>query len=144
MRGLYGIDPGWGITVVRVTMAAILIAAGYGKVMGGVGNVSTSFAKMGIPLPEVMGPYIAFLELVGGVLILIGLFGRWIGLLVALEFIVATFYVKMPGQGWLAARLDLMLLAGGLMLFLAGSGRAAVDELWLEKRTAPSAGRRLP
>jgi hypothetical protein len=39
----------------------------------------------------------------------------------------------MPAAGWAQSRLDLMLLAGGLALFLGGSGRAAVDEVWLER-----------
>ena len=57
---------------------------------------------------------------------------RWLGLLFTVEFAVAFFYVKLPA-GFAGARLDLMLLAGGLAIFLAGPGKAAVDSLWLEK-----------
>ncbi len=53
-------------------------------------------------------------------------------LLFAIEFLVGFFYVKLPA-GFNGARLDLMLLAGGLLIFLAGPGRAAVDALWLEE-----------
>lgn len=133
MRGIWGIDPKWGVTAVRVSMALILTIAGWGKVMGGLGNVVNAFGRMGIPMPGISGPFIAFLELLGGLALLVGLFSRWLGLIFALEFVVATFYVKFAGQGWSAGRLDLMLLAGGILLFLAGPGRAAVDELWLEK-----------
>ncbi len=55
------------------------------------------------------------------------------GLLFALEFVVAAFYFKFPEQGWQAGRIDLMLLAGAILLFLAGPGKAAIDEVWLEK-----------
>jgi putative oxidoreductase len=133
MRGIWGIDPGWGITAVRVAMALILVIAGWGKVMGGLGNVVNAFGRMGIPMPGVSGPFIAFLELIGGFALLIGLFSRWLGLIFAIQFVVATFYVKFAGQGWNAGRLDLMLLVGGILLFLAGPGKAAVDEVWLEK-----------
>lgn len=133
MRGIFGIHPGWGITAVRIAMGLIFVVAGYRKFMGGLGGVVAAFERMGIPLPGIMGPYIVTLELVGGVLLIIGLWTRWIGLLFALEFIVATFYVKYATQGWDAGRLDLMLLAGGILLFLAGSGKAAVDEVWLER-----------
>jgi len=30
-------------------------------------------------------------------------------------------------------RVDLMLLAGSIMLFLAGPARAAIDEVWFER-----------
>lgn len=100
---------------------------------GGLGGVIGFFAKIGLPIPAILGPYIALLELVGGVLLLIGLLGRWVGLLVAAEFVVAAFYYKFPTQGWAAGRIDLMLLVGGILLFLAGSGKASVDEVWLEK-----------
>ena len=32
------------------------------------------------------------------------------------------------------SRLELMLLAAGILLLLAGPGRVAVDEAWLERR----------
>src|SRR2546421_387590 len=133
MRGVWGIDPGWGITAVRIAMGLIFVLAGWNKVMGGLGNVAGAFGRMGIPVPGVSGPFIAFLELGGGLALLLGLVSRWLGLVFALEFVVATFYMKFAGQGWNAGRLDLMLLAGGILLFLAGPGRAAVDEVWLGK-----------
>jgi putative oxidoreductase len=134
MRGIWGIDPAWGITPVRIAMGLIFVIAGWGKVMGGVGNVATSFSRIGIPAPGIAGPFIAYLELIGGAALLAGLFGRWLGLVFALEFVVATFYVKFAGQGWNAGRLDLMLLAGGILLFVAGPGRAAIDRLWRADR----------
>jgi putative oxidoreductase len=84
-------------------------------------------------MPGIAGPFIGTLELVGGILLLLGLFGRWLGLLYAIEFVVATFYVKFAGTGWASGRLDLMLLAGGILIFLAGPGKAAIDAVWLEK-----------
>jgi len=82
-------------------------------------------------MASVSGPFIALLDLVGGILLLLGVAGRWLGLLYAIEFAVAFFYVKLPA-GFQGARLDLMLLAGGLLIFLAGPGKAALDAYWLE------------
>src|SRR6266540_2420523 len=67
-----GIDPKWGVTAVRVSMALIFIIAGWGKVMGGLGNVVNAFGRMGIPMPGISGPFIAFLELLGGLALLVG------------------------------------------------------------------------
>ena len=134
MRGICGIEAGWGITAVRVAMGLIFIVAGWGKLAGGLDNLSAAFAKMGIPVPGVSGPFIGCLELFGGLALLVGLFGRWLGLVFAIEFVVAAFYVKFAGPGWNAGRLDLMLLAGGILLFLAGPGKAAIDGVWLERK----------
>jgi putative oxidoreductase len=129
-------DVGWGVAAVRSVMGLIFLTAGWGKVTSGFDVVAANFGKMGMPAPGVVGPFIALLELIGGALLLVGVAGRWLGLLFALEFVVATFVVKLPSAGWAGARLDAMLLAGGILLFLAGSGRLSVDEVWLERRRA--------
>src|SRR5204863_352312 len=95
-----------------------------------------NFGKMGMPAPGITGPFIALLELIGGALLLAGIAGRWLGLLFAVEFVVATFLVKLPSVGWAGARLDAMLLASALLIFFAGSGRLSVDDVWLERRRA--------
>jgi len=133
MRGIFGVEPGWGVTVVRISMALIFAVHGYQKFAGGIAGVSAFFAKVSIPLPGLMAPFIAILELVGGILLVLGLATRWVGLLFALEMVVTTFWVQIPGRGWGASDLDRSLLAGGILLFLAGAGRAAIDERWLEK-----------
>jgi putative oxidoreductase len=128
MRGIGGIDPGWGITVVRIAMGLVFAVHGYQKFAEGLAGVSAFFAKMSIPLPGVMAPFIAALELVGGLLLLLGLGTRWLGLLYAIEMFVVTFWVKIPRQGWQSAELESMLLAGAIMLSLAGPGKLAIDE----------------
>jgi putative oxidoreductase len=130
------LDAGWGVAAVRVAMGLIFLSAGWNKVAAGFRAVATNFAKMGMPVPDLIGPFIALLELVGGALLIVGLAGRWLGLLFAIEFVVATFVVKLPSAGWAGARLDLMLLAGGVLLSFAGSGRLSIDGIWLERRPA--------
>jgi uncharacterized membrane protein YphA (DoxX/SURF4 family) len=93
MRGIFGLDPGWGITAVRLAAALVFIHAGYGKLfVSGVDKVTANMTKYGLPVPEAFA--------------------------------------------WIAATMELF---GGLLFFLAGPGRAAVDGLWLEKgaRAAP-------
>ena len=127
MRGLLGIDPGWGITPVRVVMALILIMAGYTKMSVGMPAVAASFARYPIPFAWIAAPLIAVLELVGGLFLLGGYGTRTLALLFLCEFIVTTFWVKLRLMGWLDGRLDLMILAGTLLLVVAGPGRAALD-----------------
>ncbi len=130
MRGILGIHPDWSLTLVRVSAGLIFAVHGYQKFAGGIAGVAGYFAKLGIPAPGVMAPFVATLELAGGVLLVVGLVTRWAGLLLALEMIVTGFLVQVPARGWNASDLDRSLLAAGLALFLAGPGRAAVDALF--------------
>jgi hypothetical protein len=52
---------------------------------------------------------------------------RWLGLVFAIEFLVAAVWVKYRLFGWDFGGVDLMLLATGLLLFLNGGGRGALD-----------------
>src|SRR5215467_12277161 len=110
-------------------MGLVLIITGYEKLISGLQRVSANMVKNQIPFPTVMGAYITTLELVGGFFLLIGLGGRWLGLLYIGEFLVVSFYVMVPTRGWMDARLPIMLLAGALMLFVSGSGKASLDGL---------------
>jgi putative oxidoreductase len=58
-------------------------------------GVTANMAKYGLPMPGAFAAVAATLELVGGGLLLIGLFTRWLGLLYAIEFAIAFFYVKL-------------------------------------------------
>jgi len=126
----------WGITVVRVVMGIITLIAGYQKLAGGVGTVASGFEKIPIPLPWLSAVFISILELVGGALLIVGLGVRWLGLAFAIEHVVTTFWVQLRLRGWPNGRLELMLLAGGLLLFLAGPGKMAIDAAWRGKESA--------
>jgi uncharacterized membrane protein YphA (DoxX/SURF4 family) len=55
MRGVFGIHPGWGLTPVCLSMGLIFAKNGYQKFMSGIAGVASYFAKMGVPLPDLMG-----------------------------------------------------------------------------------------
>ena len=134
MRRMLGCDPGWGLFLARLGMAAILIPAGYLKwfQFGVMTGVTGAFTKYGLPVPEAFAVAAGCIELGGGILLVLGLLTRWVGLLVACEFAVAAFYVQWRLGGYMNARLEILMLACGLMLFLTGPGRAALDRLWGE------------
>jgi putative oxidoreductase len=107
------------------------------------------FAKIGIPYPELIGPFVGGVELVCGVLIIVGLF----------TMIVALIATKLPillGHGfgpfslpdfkrygfWSAqheSRADLTMLLGCLYLLAVGSGRWSIDRL-LDQSAADRTG----
>lgn len=119
----------WGITAVRVATAVILIHAGWLKFFtyGVTTGVAANMEKYGFPMPTAFAIAAATLELFGGILLLIGLFTRWLGVLFAIQFAIALFYVKLRLATFAEGRLDIMILAAVILLMLAGPGRLAVD-----------------
>ena len=130
MKGIPGVYPDWAITAVRVMTGLLFAVHGYQKFASGIGDVSLYFAKISIPFPGVMAPFIATLELVGGILLIIGLCTRVVSVLFAVEMLVTTVWVKLAlGAGWNASDLDRMLLVAAILMVLAGSGAAAADNI---------------
>jgi putative oxidoreductase len=54
------------------------------------------FAKIGIPFPDVMGPFVGVVETVCGTLIILGLFTRLAAIPLVIIMIVALFSTKLP------------------------------------------------
>ncbi len=120
-----------GFLIVRVVTGAILAVHGYQKVFDmGVGNVAGFFDKIGIPIAQVSAPFISFLELLGGLLLIVGLVTRYLGVLYTIEFIVATWAVAGPmGKGINGAHLEVMLLLAGVLLATHGGGKLSLDHM---------------
>jgi uncharacterized membrane protein YphA (DoxX/SURF4 family) len=104
------------------------------------------FTKLGIPVPEVMAPFIAVLEIVGGILLMSGALTRLIAIPFVIEMIVAMLSTKIslyhgtsplplppapPQIGWWAVlheiRSEYAQLMSALFLFAAGPGPWSVD-----------------
>jgi putative oxidoreductase len=119
--------------VLRLVVGPAIAYHGYLKVKGGISGVADFVKSLGIPVPTVTAYAVTFIELVGGLLILVGLLTRLWGLLLAVEMALTTLLVKLdagliaaPGQG-AGAELDLLYLAGGLSLALMGPGAFSAD-----------------
>jgi len=126
MPGKVRIDSGWGITAVRLATGFVLAIHGYRKFADGLATSIDYFARVGIPLPGLAAPVVAVLELTGGILLLVGVLTRWLGLLFTIEFLVVVLWVVLPGAGLQRGSLELMLLAASVLLAVSGPGRMAV------------------
>jgi putative oxidoreductase len=132
--GLAGFYETWrdiAYTLVRVCIGYILFMHGWGKVTGaGAAGISAFMAKNGLN-PGIAFAYAAmFLETVGAVCIIIGLFTRFFAAALAIEMGIAFLAVHMSkgfavGQGGY----EYVLLLGIVMFAIAirGGGPYSVD-----------------
>src|SRR4051812_21524810 len=96
----------------RIVMAVAIIVTGNQKLNAGLERVTQIMVRSNLPLPEGSAALIIALEFFGGILLLLGLGGRLLGLLYVVEFLVVPFYVQLPAEGIMPARLSLLFLGG--------------------------------
>lgn len=110
----------WGI---RAAIGIIFIVQGSGKFGSGFAGM---LGNLGIPV-EMQIP-IALAELVSGILLIIGVLTRLSASMIAIIMLGAIFVVKeasnLTGNGGYA--IDLILLAGALLIITTGPGRISL------------------
>ena len=118
------------LVILRIVVGAIFIAHGAQKLfVFGLAGVVGAFGQMGVPLPAVTGPAIAFLEFFGGIAVVLGLFTRPLGLLLAADMLGAIALVKISKGLVGGYEFELSLLGIALALALAGAGEYSLDRV---------------
>jgi putative oxidoreductase len=122
----------------RLLLSSLFIWGGLGKLMAPMAGTVGYIASVGLPLPE-LGYYIALLvELVGGILMLIGFGTRYVALVQA-AFCLFTAFV-FHGFGDMGNQINAMkniALTGGLLfVFAHGAGAWSVDAMRGQRRLA--------
>jgi len=103
------------------------------------------FARIGIPAPHVIGPFVGVVEIVCGILLLLGLLTRLASIPLLIDIAVAIASTKIPiflkNGFWpmeAEARTDYSMLLGLLFLLLAGAGPWSVDAVLVSKKRQAS------
>lgn len=92
------------------------------------------FARIGIPHPQLLAPFVGFLEIVCGFLLLLGLFTRLAAIPLIIVISVAIASTKVPilmKMGFwpmeAEARTDYAMLLGLIFLLIVGAGSRSLD-----------------
>jgi uncharacterized membrane protein YphA (DoxX/SURF4 family) len=135
------------VILVRLVVGAVFLSEGVQKFLFPELLGAGRFARIGIPSPEVMGPFVGAVEIVGGVLILLGCLTRLAAIPLLIDISVAIISTKIPillghdywgfhvaklaryGDWSMAseARTDFSMLFGLLFLLIVGAGLWSVD-----------------
>jgi putative oxidoreductase len=126
----------WGALSLRIALGIVFAHSGWGKWRRGIGGTGRWLESLGIPFPQLNARMVASLELVGGLLLLAGLFTHWVAIPLAANMLVATWAEKYkigaPFQGSESAQgyeLTIVLGFASVALVLLGAGTFSLDEL---------------
>jgi len=116
--------------IVRIVAGIIFMAHGYQKFFQtGIPGVTGFFGGVGIPLPGIAAPAVATVELVGGFLLAIGLFARFVAIPLVIDMATAIALVHAP-NGFFAPKgveFVLLLMASAIAIAIAGAGAFSID-----------------
>lgn len=128
MRRYLALNPDAALLVLRLALAAVLLYHGLPKIMNFGGTVG-AFQGMNIPAPTLTVAFAILAEVVGGILILLGVAVDLAGMLVVIDMlgaITAVHWTKgfdFTTGGW---EHPFTVLAMALAVALAGPGRYTV------------------
>ncbi|MGG1636802.1 DoxX family protein [Paenibacillus sp. FSL K6-3182] len=123
--------------IMRVVLGIIFIFHGVDKFQG-ISNVEAWFSSIGIP--GVLAYVVAAIELIGGILLILGLFTRYVAGLFVIILIGAIITAKLSagllGNGQMAGyELDLGFILVSLYLVVADRSPFSVDRFIMSKRS---------
>jgi putative oxidoreductase len=133
--------------LIRLAVGVVFASEGIQKFLFADAQGAGRFAKIGIPAPDVMGPFVGVVEIACGALVLAGLLTRLAAIPLVINMLVAIASTKVPillGHGyWLfehtfapkagfwsflhESRTDLAMLLGSAFLLIVGGGAWSVD-----------------
>jgi putative oxidoreductase len=141
------------VILIRLMVGGIFLSEGIQKFLYPAELAAGRFAKIGIPWPEVMGPFVGGVELICGLLVLFGLLTRIAAVPLIITMCVALISIKVPillGQEFLGfslrplprygfwsmmheSRNDICMLLGSIFLFVVGAGKWSLDRMLFAK-----------
>ncbi|HUQ83316.1 MAG TPA: DoxX family protein [Gemmatimonadaceae bacterium] len=127
---------GLGLLVLRLALGTVFLTHGGQKLfIGGFSGTASMLGRMGIPAAGIIGPVLAIVEPLAGAALVLGLFTRVAGLVVAIDMLGAIMTFHRLHGFFVPAGIEfpMMLCASGFALAMLGAGSFSVDQA-LSKR----------
>ncbi|MGV3704729.1 MAG: DoxX family protein [Arcticibacter sp.] len=126
--------------IIRLMVGAVFVSEGIQKFLFPDKVGAGRFAKIGLPNPEFLGPFVGSFEILCGALILLGLFTRFaaVPLLVIMIVALASTKIQILNDSGLwtmlhDSRTDWSMLLGSIFLMIRGGGKWSIDSLITKK-----------
>jgi putative oxidoreductase len=122
-----------GYALLRIVTGAILLVHGWGKLHTGVTGVSAYMAKIGLVPGFFFGGAAVFLETIGALCLIFGLFTRFFAAALAVEMAIALLVVHLvKGFSVSQGGFEYMLLLGVVLFAIAlrGGGPYSIDRVF--------------
>jgi putative oxidoreductase len=139
----------WSYLPLRLVMGTGFMVHGWAKWSRGPAGFGKLLQFLGVPLPDFTASIVTLLELIGGFALIIGAFVTIVSIPLIISMLVAMFAVNVrygfsaiktiglnesgPVFGPPGYEINLLYVAGLLILMLAGAGPLSVDR-WLQHR----------
>lgn len=140
--------------LIRLVVGAVFLSEGIQKFLYPADLGAGRFQKIGMPAPEVLGPFVGGVETACGALILLGLLTRLASIPLIIDMCVAIVSTKLPillGRGFWSfslrdlprygfwsmaheARTDWAMLLGSIFLLIVGAGPWSLDQVLTRRR----------
>jgi uncharacterized membrane protein YphA (DoxX/SURF4 family) len=136
MKWLYCTSAPAAVLLIRLMVGAVFVSEGIQKFLFPADVGAGRFAKVGIPSPEFVAPFVGCFEIACGTLVLLGLLTRLAVIPLIIVMLTAIATTKIPilmNDGfWKMAhegRTDWSMLLGLTFLLIVGAGRWSLDNL---------------
>jgi uncharacterized membrane protein YphA (DoxX/SURF4 family) len=120
--------------LIRLIVGAVFLSEGIQKFLFADKLGAGRFAKIGLPNPDFLGPFVGSFEIICGTLILLGLLTRLAAnpLIIIMFVAIATTKAEvLANEGFWAmmhgSRTDWAMLLGSIFLLIKGGGKWSID-----------------
>lgn len=132
----------WVTLILRLIMGTGFIVHGWAKISRGTAGFGKLLAWIGIPLPQVTAAVTSWIELTGGIVLILGIWTRFTAIPLAVTMMVAMFTINIrygfssiktigltpegPVFGPPGYEINLLYIGGLLVLMLLGAGKWSI------------------
>ncbi len=118
--------------ILRVATGLVFAMHGYQKFTNGIDKTAGFLDTLGFPMATAFAVILIAAELLGGIMLVLGLFTRYTAKILAIVAIVALFTVHI-GKGFFIAKggyeFILLILAATVSIMITGPGKWALDSM---------------